>query len=221
MMMKSVMAGAFVSLAAVAVPGAAYAALCVQANLTSYEAGGANAGCTIDDKAFTVNLYGPAGGVQLINSDSVTVIPLPGSSPGLSFNANWALPAGMTGDIALQLTVVDTLGPFITDATVTLFGGAIPPGSITDSVTFSAPVGPGANFVLNGTVSGSTHEADFAGVMTLTETQNITLVGGENLSIDQKFFSQTPIPEPASLAILGVSLLGMGAAAAGRRRFRK
>jgi hypothetical protein len=58
---------------------------------------------------------------------------------------------------------------------------------------------------------------------TLFVIDNLTAFAGtpaapSGFSVLDKQFSQTPIPEPTSLALLGISLLGMGLY---RRRFRK
>ena len=65
------------------------------------------------------------------------------------------------------------------------------------------------------------HSAAFAGVLSVNETEDLRLNPGAQVSIVDKRFSQTPgvpMPEPASLAILRVSLLGMGVAYRRRRK---
>jgi hypothetical protein len=54
------------------------------------------------------------------------------------------------------------------------------------------------------------HTAAFAGVSSANETEDLRLNPGAQVSIVDKRFSQTAVPEPASLALLGAGLAGFG-----------
>jgi hypothetical protein len=84
----TLVAGAFVSLAAVAISGSAYAAACptTPTPLSTYLPSQVNNGCTVLDKAFTfgANGYSATDGISGTTAANVNVIPL------LNQNKSWA-----------------------------------------------------------------------------------------------------------------------------------
>jgi hypothetical protein len=133
---------------------------------------------------------------------------------GITFTGAFFAAAGTTVDYAISYTVTAPKGETFTDATLSgvfsTFGGtgagsvgetifkgstaigtmeiASPPGSVSDTI----PLGGGANTIL--------------------VEKDIVLVGGSNgasLSFVNQGYSSTVIPEPASMALLGIGISGL------------
>jgi hypothetical protein len=210
-MMRSMMAGALVSLATVAVSGSTNAAPCGSTTLNNWLVAGFN--CTVGNLTFSGFNYGQdgfngTGGHSDVPSTSVGVGPAITLDPGIGFNAFWNNAGITTADALISFTVTAPAATPITDFELLLDGVV---GSVLDVASLSNGV----------TVSSSDnllHTANFAPVTSLLVIDDVGVNPGGTISSVEKQFSQG-VPEPASLAILGVSLLGMGVAY--RRRFRK
>jgi len=239
--MKSVMAGALVSLAMAGVAGVANAGPCIATTYAGLMATNSAGGCNIGDKQFAnfdfvsntatigaanvgvANIAGPPQWGFLFNPGLTTgqdvlltysVSIASGTPPGTLINSDTL--NSLTGSPNAHVdesyclnatTTVNCLAANMGALHVSL-GGLFP---TIDSVST-----PGGNCFLGGTT------CPFFNVTDLAISKNISggsTVGSSLSSVSNTVDQTSSIPEPASLAILGASLLGFGAVY--RRRFRK
>ena len=210
MILKSVMAGALFPLAAMSLSGGANAApLCGTTTLNNWLGSGFS--CMVGDKTFSNFSYNPDG--LNVPATSVGVGPAFTPNPGIGFNAAWLNTSTGPLDAFLSFTVAAP-APTIVDAEL-LIGGIVGAGG-QDSETFctdtSCAVPVGTPLVVT-TGMPQNSEVFATPHMSLFVTDDLTVFPGSatnpsEISILDKQFSQ--VPEPASLAIFGAALAGLG-----------
>jgi hypothetical protein len=162
----------------------------------------------------------PANGVHM---SPFTLAPPPGET-GIQFVGAFNAAAGVTNDWVITYRVDElTPGAKITDAYASITGGNNGgTGTVSVSETFTtltgAPLGS-----LEASLANPTVTFNFAngGVTSFLVTKDINVVGGSNgatLSVIDQAYSSTSVPEPASLALLGIGMTGF---LAFRRFFKK
>jgi hypothetical protein len=224
-LMKATLAGAGAALASVMVAGTANAAACVSEALSNYIAGGFT--CTIGDKTFSDFSYGVtvSGTGSASPATSVTVTPIIGPPQwGFTFNGVWNSGAGPgIGDAAIGYVATVTSGSSLIDSAALAIVGALTgtgaAGSVGETICEGGMLplcSPGTSANLSTSLSGPlTDSITFPGVTMVDVMKDINSAtsstsGTASISIVSNTVDQTGVPEPASIALLGSALVGLG-----------
>lgn len=158
-------------------------------------------------------------------ASSITVNPFSiGNETGFSLNGTLSAPANTMVDVTISYTVTAPAGELLNDALLLTTGGALGGGTGTYLVseTMFNPLSPGTVYPTLSASPGSPNSfVSFAGlaVNSLHVTKDIFLSGGSagvSLSAVTQAFSS--VPEPTSIALLGIGMTGF---LAFRRLFKR
>jgi hypothetical protein len=158
---------------------------------TSVPTGSAPAASSIDVNPFTVS-----------------------NATGISFTGTLSAPINTLVDVAITYIVTAPAGELLTDAFLGSVGG--PNGgvgtgtySIQESLVNAVTLAPITTLIAGSSKTSAL--ATFAGVQSIFVTKDISIMGGstgETLSVVQQAFSSTGVPEPSSMALLGIGMTG-------------
>ena len=178
---------------------------------------------TLSFGAFTYSVT-ETGGATIVPASSVNMLPfISGVETGITFTAPWLVTTGQTLDVAIGYTVSAPAGQTVslTDAQLVIAGAITGTGfaSVGETLLGTGPPTVTLAASLPGTAVAN---ATFADVPSITVFKDLILTGGTNgtasVSIVSQGFSSAVIPEPTSMALLGIGMAGF---LAFRRLFKR
>jgi len=152
---------------------------------------------------------------------SVAVLPfISGNETGITFFGGLSVVSGGILDVGVTYTVTAPVGQLLTDATLVIAGSVTGTGTASVGETLLGTAGP---VTLTASIPTSPQDTvSFAGVQSITVHKDIILNAGANgtasISIVSQGFSSTNVPEPSSVALLGIGMTGF---LAFRRLFKR
>lgn len=190
--------------------------------------------CTIADKTFSDFTYSSSAvGATPVPVNELTYTTIDDGNTAIGFQFGVALTAssGQTNDLGIGYTVT---GPDITDATVTMAGGVVPPSNMTGSASIAETICPGHTIAgcisslplsvynINGVPPKTTDTVTFKGVDTLGVLKDVDVLGGSGVASISLFTDTVSqggsVPEPG---FYGVLAGGLGAILMFARRRKK